>query len=286
MSTQGEDSMIGKWALLVLCAVAAAGCTSNELLRTEHTAQPGVCDFDAASVPDACRKHSIEARKDYLLGIVEFDDQGWYRDRRQQEILFHELEQIGKEQDMIIITFVHGWKHNAGYCDSNMCCFRDMLKQVASLEEKYSQAYNRPKRRVVGVYVGWRGLSNKGLDLWENASFYTRKETATRVALGSTRELMTRLRDFQARVNKTPESSGKSAQAAADGKNTRGQTRLITVGHSFGGLIVYSAIAQSLVVNAIDDEADQGKNLVTGFGDLVVLVNPAIEASRYEPVYS
>jgi hypothetical protein len=203
-----------------------------------------------------------------------------------QERLFEELEQIAKHQDMIIVTFVHGWKHNAGYCDSNMCCFRDMLKQIASLEKQYSDQTNQRLRRVVGVYVGWRGLSNQGLDVWENMSFYTRKEAATHVALGSARELLTRLRDFQTRVNAPPKDTSPPAETDNKDNAPHRATRLITVGHSFGGLIVYSAIAQSLVVNALDGESDQGNRYVAGFGDLVVLVNPAIEASRYEPVYS
>ena len=278
--------MLRALAWFFIGGLVLAGCTSNKLIRTQASSETGACDFGAASVSEDCRKYSIEDHKDYLLSVVEFDDQGWFRDREQQERLFNKLEEIGKQQDMIIVTFVHGWKHNADFCDSNMCCFRDMLQQVSSLEAQYSTQTRQPMRRVVGVYVGWRGLSMQGLDVWENLSFYTRKEAATRVALGSTRELLTRLRDFQTHINGAPAGVVKSAKDPDGAKATRPGTRLITVGHSFGGLVVYSAIAQSLVVNALDDGGDPANTYVNGFGDLVVLVNPAFEGSRYEPVYS
>src|SRR5829696_673567 len=124
---------------LLVSAIMLAGCTSNDLIRTARSLPSGVCDFDADVVSEQCRTYSMEEHKDYLLSVVEFDDQGWFRDREQQERLFTRLEEITSSQDAIIVTFVHGWKHSADFCDSNMCCFRDMLKQVSALEAQYSK---------------------------------------------------------------------------------------------------------------------------------------------------
>lgn len=278
-----------------------AGCTPNLQLRQAGSPDPS-CDYEATSIRDDCKKSSLEIHDDYLLSVVEFDEQGWFRDRRQQDMLFEKLDQIGRKNDMIIVVFVHGWKHNADFCDSNMCCFRDMLQQISVLDQHYSTPDTR--RRVVGVYVGWRGLSSRGGSLWENLSFWTRKETATRVALGSSRELLARLRDFQARQNSKAASTATSTNIKDRSPSARTKveldstyvedapqpprpgTRLITVGHSFGGLIVYSAIAQSLVNSGLADDGQPARTFVQGFGDLVVLVNPAVEAARYEPVFS
>jgi hypothetical protein len=273
--------------LVLIGMFLLAGCTANQQIRKAGAAD-GNCDYEGPLLSNGCKRSSIEDHGDYLLSVVEFDDQGWFRDRRQQKELFNRLEDIGSGQDMIIVVFVHGWKHNAEYCDGNMCCFRDMLHQISVLDQAYSTKETR--RKVVGVYLGWRGLSLTGTEFLENMSFWTRKETATRVALGSSRELLARLRDFQARQNsrsRAPAGSSKDgAQQAEAPQPPQAGTRLITVGHSFGGLIVYSSIAQSLVNSGLEDDNQPKDTYVKAFGDLVVLINPAVEGARYEPVYS
>ena len=59
-----------------------------------------------------------------------------------------------------------------------------------------------------------------------------------------------------------------------------GNPLLVIAGHSFGGMIVFSALAQSLIEAA---SAPAGK-MAPQFADLVLLVNPAIEGSRYLPI--
>ena len=60
-----------------------------------------------------------------------------------------------------------------------------------------------------------------------------------------------------------------------------GNPLLVIVGHSFGGMIVFSALAQSLIQAA---SAPVGM-MTPEFADLVLLVNPAIEGARYIPIY-
>ena len=60
----------------------------------------------------------------------------------------------------------------------------------------------------------------------------------------------------------------------------------MVVGHSFGGAVVYTALQQILAGRFIDSHS--GKTYqggANGFGDLVVLVNPAFEALRYATLY-
>jgi hypothetical protein len=47
---------------------------------------------------------------------------------------------------------------------------------------------------------------------------------------------------------------------------------LVIVGHSFGGMIVYSALAQSLIEAASTNKP----HISTRFADLVLLVNPGL----------
>ena len=195
----------------------------------------------------------------YTLAIVEFDDQGICYDRRQMLALATALEKL-RGQGAVILVFVHGWTHNGSSDDDNLAAFRKILAQTAL------DAADRP---VLGVFVAWRGLSWYGPN-WlplQEVTFFSRKEAALRVALGSVRELLGRLREFRVDEITKPDTP---------------EPVLVIVGHSFGGLIVYSAVAQSLIEAAA---TPQGR-VVPSFANLVLLVNPAFEAARYLPVFA
>jgi Alpha/beta hydrolase family len=193
---------------------------------------------------------------DYTLAIVEFDDQGVCYDRRQLHAVAAALEPL-RGRGAVVLVFVHGWRHNGCSDDSNLDSFHKLLAQT-SLD-----AAGRP---VFGVFVAWRGLSWYGPHFLpiDYLTFWSRKEAALRVALGSVRELLGRLREFR-----------------NDQVGKPGEALFVVVGHSFGGLIVYSAVAQSLIEAAA---TEQGR-AVPSFANLVLLVNPAFEAARYLPVF-
>lgn len=198
----------------------------------------------------------------YTLFTVEFDDQGWFHQDAQRDALFRYLDQT-KDQDFLIIVFIHGWKHNALPDDENLLSFHTLLR-----EARQSEVQRPPPsgpRRVLGVYISWRGLTWTWPVLRE-LTFFGRKATAGRVAVGSTREILARLKLFQ--DGRQPPSGGEP------------QTRLILVGHSFGGLILFSAVSEYLIEGAAAPGA------IKPFGDLVILVNPAFEAARYQPLHT
>jgi hypothetical protein len=194
----------------------------------------------------------------YELAIVEFDDQGSCFDRRSLGDLEQSLRTLDGASP-IILVFVHGWKHNATGHDDNLLSIRALLADTAA-KEAQPGGTGRP---VLGVFVSWRGLSRSGNWIWTQSSFWDRQDAAQRVALGSTRELLGRLKAFR---NGAP--------------GDKPHATLVIIGHSFGGLIVYAAIAQSLIEAA----ATQG-HVVPSFGDLVVLVNPAFAAVSYLPIH-
>jgi hypothetical protein len=214
--------------------------------------------------------HGFMTGAPYELAIVEFDDQGRCYDRGQMDAVAKRLEALAPYepqqtgQDVILVVFVHGWQHNARSDDDNLTAFRALLSETVGYEKSATAPGAKP-RPVMGVFVGWRGLSDYGLgEVVADATFWGRQAAGQRVAIGSVRELFGRLRHYRNRQQKRG-----------------GNPLLVIVGHSFGGMIVFSALAQSLI-----QAASAPVGVVTPeFADLVLLVNPAIEAARYIPIY-
>ncbi|HEY3622492.1 MAG TPA: hypothetical protein VGL12_08880 [Roseiarcus sp.] len=213
--------------------------------------------------------HGFMPGAPYELAIVEFDDQGRCYDRGQMDAVADRLQALAPDgasqgEDVILVTFVHGWKHDARSDDDNLMAFRLLLNETVGYEKSATAPGAKP-RPVLGVFVGWRGLSDFGLgDVVADATFWGRQAAGQRVAVGSVRELFGRLRHYRNRRRKEG-----------------GNPLLVIVGHSFGGMIVFSALAQSLIQAA---SAPVGQ-MTPEFADLVLLVNPAIEGARFIPIY-
>jgi hypothetical protein len=251
------------WLLGLACLALAAACTPHVQYRTELAA------CDARTDVRRCAGNCLEERDEYLMGFVELDDQGWLWDRKQLYAVLEALAEEGARRDLLMVVFVHGWKHNASVCDTNVACFREVLLRLDDIEKLAAQSAGRAPRRVAGVYVGWRGLSVTGRYL-SNVSFYDRKSTAQRVGERGVTEVFLRLQGFI------------QNQRALIGPEA--QTRLVIVGHSFGGAVVHSAVSQLLMERSLS-EAGGVVGSAEPFVDLVVLVNPAFEAARYEPLF-
>ena len=269
-------------------AVALAGCTSLVPYRTgdlkddkscadvyrRHDANPGLeADWD-----HGCWKRSVEEHERYDLLTIEFDDQGWVQgsealDSPADDYLakfFLKLEEIHqrerrKKQGLSIFVFTHGWKHNAKPHDGDVRSFRAVLRDLATMEDFLATKGTRPMR-VVGIYVGWRGAS-LDVPLLRELTFWERKNTAHAVAQGSVREMFKRLDYFRDRSR---------GDDGADDKDIR----MLTVGHSFGGLITFESMSSEFVRNTV--RFKQTDRHMSRVGDLVVLVNPAFEGARYE----
>ncbi len=153
---------------------------------------------------------------------------------------------------------MHGWKHSAEFDDIDVRNFRDVVLRAF--------ADQHPERYTLGMYIGWRGqsVSLPGLD---SVTFYDRKFTAEHVARGSFREVISRLRALQNRASPGPQKQ---------------RVHVTLAGHSFGGLILFNAIAESLMDSLVRASATEPARPIV---DLVVLLNPAFEASRFEPLF-
>jgi len=106
------------------------------------------------AVPEACRSLIAERSPDYDLSFAEFDDQGWPFDAprygaagQQIPIVIDRLSREVAEspRGVSIVTFVHGWKHNAASDDPNVRTFREVLTGLSHLESQTCH------RKVVGL---------------------------------------------------------------------------------------------------------------------------------------
>jgi hypothetical protein len=257
--------------VLVLLGIAAAiaSCVAHRPNRTPIDAAPPAPITTSVKELASVEAHretvghaSVENHGRFRVGIVEFDDQGRFWSRAQYDQVTADLRQVYKDHSGAqVLVFVHGWKHAASVCDANLACFRELLANFAEQEGPEG-------RPVYGVYVGWRGLSVRAPVVRE-LTFWSRKEAAHRVGNGDVIELLATLEALH-------------RQEREESPNTR----LTTVGHSFGGAVVYTAVSGTLKERLAVHIATPGdrRRLFVGFGTLTVLVNPAFEATRYDGV--
>ena len=251
----------------VLLAGLLAGCVADRPF------QNGPEGSVSASVEDAGRAGQAGAPA-YVLAHVEFDDQGWFHDVRQRQALFAKLRALKDDgKAMLVVTYTHGWKHNASEGDDNLANFRKLLTSLAGIERAAHRA-NGP-RTLVGVYIGWRG-SSLPVAYLDNLTFWTRKNAAERVGARSVKQLFIELNQFRAYANgwNSPDELAESHE-----------TQLVFVGHSFGGLITYHALYSDILARGLQVNQEGTYRMAKSFGDFVLLVNPAFEGASYEPIW-
>lgn len=252
-----------------------------------------VCQYKGQAEAGACNKSDQELL--YKLFFVEIDEQGRFYDDRQFQYLLDYLNAKSKQascanggKGLTIVTIVHGWRHNAKEEDSNVKDAEKVLLHTYQAEQNPSYSLKCKAREVVGVYVGWRGKSlttgtDWGWDPLELVSIYDRKNTALNVAMGSVREILSALQQFVV----YREQKAASVDNCIAGSKCK-LDRLAIVGHSFGGLIVFNALSEGLL-NSITGGYFVGDASVPPAvklnSDLVILINPAIEAIKFEPIY-
>lgn len=291
---------------LLSLLVTIGACAPYKPWRTEmRLCEPSQTKCSAA----ALQRHANTSRapSDYFLGFVELNDQGDLWQPQQMQAVLDYLSTEATNNDLLMIVFVHGWHHSAQEGDGNIETFRTMLADLAVAETFQAGAgpVKRKARKVAGVYVGWRGDSLT-LGPLNNLTFWERKNTAAKVGHGEVTTLLSRLElikrtkdsiareeaiqaKLQGRANSTqPLGESRCKQFITSGLDVTSQTKLVVVGHSFGGLVVHSAIGQILEERAVLTKgADYGCQLdIDGFGNLVVLINPAFEAQGYSALHN
>lgn len=302
----------------LVLAVLVTGCIGNRPHRTfpldaKHQ-RPAACDLTAPPpMPLEVRLDDIESRapestrlrqslscvtaerhrpepgtalphNGFDLHTVEFDDQGrpWSDAAVTSTLAAVKTAVETSPNGALVVTFVHGWRHNGMPCDGNLACFRETLEILAKGETRFAQLANDrglpvAPRRVIGVFVAWRGETTKAfwktvaLNVPGQFTFWGRKHTAH--VIGDNGAVTALVQGIRAVVN---------ARDLDD-------STAVFVGHSFGGALLLSAMSTtfngSLRAASMTPRPD-GNLLVEHDGALFILVNPALEGSRFQNIFT
>ena len=262
-----------KYLVLIVLSLSVllGACAHNKIYRSES----GNCISESL---DNCENYAIAhyfptTSKEFHLGFIEYDDQGQLRDREQMNVVLDTYSQISGSDDVVVVVFVHGWQHSAAPGDSNVESFKKLLAGVSHGETLISQQDKRPIRKVLGVYIGWRGDSSD-LPILKYLTFWSRKYTALEVGLNGVTKVILKLKKIVNSKNEIDAS-----------KSRPPNSRMALLGHSFGGQVIYTALQGVLADRFIAGKGSKKHKTSQGFGNLIVLMNPAFEALRFSNIF-
>lgn len=281
-------------ATVTALAISVSVCTLlltpltplTPLLAAQYRPDYSVCSIANEPKPE-CEDHALQQYKvgpntDYLLGFIEFNDEGRLYDPRQMKAVLHAIRQKLKNKPLTIVVFVHGWHHSAAPGDTNINVFRKVLASLSRSENCFSTLSNKPARDTVGIYLGWPAgfTSVPGLNL---VDFYKRYTDALILGEVGVSKVLTGLE----RLIRDTDKGIK-----------RGRTTLTVVGHSFGGAAVYAALHEALELGPTKIFASEHTKPehttasppapgydITPLPTLAVLLNPALSAHEFTPLY-
>jgi hypothetical protein len=178
------------------------------------------------------------------VNVIEFDEQGDYFASGQYKAAVKRIRGLRRP---LVVTFAHGWRHNAEPEDRDMVVFTKFIKD---LQNSHSD------RDVHGIYIGWRGGSAaRAVDGAAGPfTFWNRKSASQR------------LKRF-ALLNTLLAVSSAVRGQGEEGVN-------VVIGHSFGARIL-EEVTGNAVVSAMGLPGERGKRLPF---DAVFLINPASES--------
>jgi hypothetical protein len=243
------------------------GCVPNKIYR------PGPAAVQPAPIVDG-----IPGPSHFKLGMIEFDDMGeaWEKCTslsdpnncqltRTLALIQSEKQRAGS---VVVVVFIHGWKNNASpdnEAKKNLHDFKIFMEGLATREQSVSAqkiAAGTPATQpaYVGVYMAWRGQAVKN-DIF--FTFWNRRDAAQRVGSSDFAEALYRV------MGATKENSPNS--------------RIVVVGHSFGGRVLETALTNtfvSLLIPQVDSNGQPKPPAIPSPADLIMYVNPATDSFR------
>lgn len=195
--------------------------------------------------------------KQQLMVVLEMNEQGRFVDKSHIQTTLDHINNLREQNNVIVSLFVHGWNHGSRIHDSDLHNFQYTLNDL------YNQKHLKGKPvKNIGIYIGWRGRTLPSA--LNYATFWGRKNISVNIGKG---DLGAFILDLERVVKK---------------EKSNYQGSLILSGHSFGASALYHALGP-ILISRFQDSITQ-KQILRGVGDLIVLINPAIEAKQFLPL--
>lgn len=256
------------------------------------------CSIQHHRIPESGTSKSIE----YDLAFIEFQEDGKpYALRRECEPqgncvaergvpvrrqskgqLEALVDHLKTKTSNYVIVFIHGWRHDASIGDSDVANLRMYAAHAARfISDRAAVDGSYSDMRVTAVYVGWRGARTDenwlartlpgGVWLGTASAILTlfdRKPVSEAVAPSA----LSALRTIEHTLSLDAYSEFPRKQ----------KNKMIVFGHSLGGNMLMTALGDDLVKKVVLH--DGGSYMQPVLGDLVVLINPASEASKWTAI--
>ncbi|MDU8926298.1 hypothetical protein RXV86_02770 [Alisedimentitalea sp. MJ-SS2] len=230
---------------------------------------------------------------EYDLAFVELNDEGvQYLDRQMDALVAHLRRQDRAGVQNYVVAFVHGWRHNAQLRDGDVVKFRRLLAYSrAALNTRCIVEGTYCNAAVTGVFIGWNGQLVKEGDsdlkpdqgaptgiagLLPALTFWNRWDVSCRLGDGRRScqvppagDVASPLRGVLDKI-KTPLRL-RQGDTKAD--------KLLIFGHSMGGNMLATMLKEEAIQRVRNHP--RGGRLKPLVGDLVVLLNPAAEATNW-----
>jgi hypothetical protein len=196
-----------------------------------------------------------------------------------------------------VIAFVHGWRHDASIGDRNVADLRHYAAHTARfLAERCEFENLYCDTKVTAIYVGWRGarVDENGMRITfgrvgeyiaqfaAGATLFDRKPVSERIAPG----VISALRTIEAVLSDTNPNGTKKLDMPLN--------KMVVFGHSLGGNMLMTGLQGDLIKLVRrhqpayrlqpGNRLQPGDRLPPVLGQLVILINPASEASKWTAV--
>lgn len=209
-------------------------------------------------------EYSVKHRK--LFDVVQ-----------KKAILQYLSEPQNNNQPVYAVIYVHGWHHNADTSNkspsNHAIAFDDLMgRNIDAVHRKFEiqdKFKNHPIPTVLGIYIGWQGESIRKPSILSLLTVKSRADAADRIGLGTNLEKNEGLRNDLMEI----------AEAV---RRTSSQSRLILIGHSFGGRMLTSAFLPEFTetqgVRRLSQEP-------LGSRVLIVTLNSAVGADCFDDIF-
>jgi len=193
---------------------------------------------------------------------------------KQKDII---LEAVNDYKDpLMVVIFIHGWNHNASddivrgvsrnyeFFPRLLARFDDQLVRRKIVDKSFE------KPEVLGIYIGWPGkVSNK---LIKGLSVGNRGCSADKISLGYKDACQKRILN-----KKSSEMKSDLLEIIAQVKRSNPNSKILIIGHSFGGRIV-----SNLFLDDLNKAVYNNQSNILGENVLISTINPAIGFKNFD----